>query len=60
METKNNNMAINTYLPAIESKKKLSKQRQNHGYREHFDGYQMAGGCGEMGEEVRRLRNTNR
>ena len=37
-------------------KNKLSKQeeqRQNHGYRECFDGYQMGGGCGGMDEEVR-------
>ena len=50
----NNKMVINTYLSANESKK-LSKQeqRQNHGYREHFDGCQMGGGCRKMGEEVR-------
>ena len=43
-------------------KNKLSKQeqKQNHGYRDHFNGWQMGGGCGEMGEEVRRLRITNR
>ena len=43
----NNEMAINTYLSAIESKNKLSKQekqRQTHGYREPFDDCQMAGG----------------
>ena len=42
----NNKMAINTYLPTIESKNKLSKQaeeRQNHGQRECFDGCQMGG-----------------
>ena len=27
---------------------------------EHFDGCQMGGGCGGMGEEVRGLRSTNR
>ena len=43
METKNNNMAINSYLPALESKKKLSKQRQNHGYGECFDGFPKGG-----------------
>ena len=46
----NNEMAISTYLSAIESKNKLSKQeeqRQNHGYREHFDGCQIKGGVGE-------------
>ena len=44
----NNKRAINTYL-----KNKLSKQeqRQNHGYGEYFDGFQM-GGC--MREWVKR------
>ena len=44
-------------------KNKLSKQeeqRQNHGYEKHFDCCQMVGGCGELGEEVRGLRSTNR
>ena len=52
----------NKNLSTIESKNKLSKQvqRQNHGSREHFDGYQMAGGCGGKGEEVRGLKSTNR
>ena len=56
----NNKMVINTYVSPIDSKN-LSKQeqRQNHGYREHFDGCQMGGGGG-MGEEVRGLRSTNR
>ena len=39
-------------------KTKLShqgEQRQNHGYGECFDGCQMGGGCGGMGEEGRRL-----
>ena len=46
------------YLSTIESKNKLTKpeQRQNHGYREGFDGYQMGGGCGEIGEEMRELK----
>ena len=42
----NNKMALNIYLSTIESKNKLSKQeeqRQNHGYRERFDGCQMGG-----------------
>ena len=57
-----NKMAKNTYLSTIESKKlsKQEKQRQNHGYREHFDGCQMEGRCGRMGEEVMELRSTNR
>ena len=34
-------MAVYTYLLTIESKKqsKQEEQRQNHGYKEHFDGY---------------------
>ena len=48
----NYKMSINTYLSTIESKKenKLSKQeepRQNCGYGECFDGYQIGGWCGE-------------
>ena len=42
---------------------KLSKQeeqRQNHGYGKHFDGCQMRVRYGEMVEEVRGLRSTNR
>ena len=44
-------------------KNKLSKQeqRQNHGYRECFDGCQMEGGCREMDEEGKGLQiGTNR
>ena len=60
-----NKMAKNTKLSTIESKKiaKLSKQeeqRWNHGYRECFDGCQMGRGYGGMGEQVRRLRSTNK
>ena len=50
IKTMNNKMAVNTYLSTIESKNKLSKQeeqRQNHGYRECFDGCQMGGGVKE-------------
>ena len=46
IKTMNNKMAINTYLSTIEPQNKLSKQeeqRQNHGYRERFDGCQMGG-----------------
>ena len=63
IKTENNKMEINTYLSTIESKKKnLSKQelRQNHGYKECFDGCQMRGRCGGMCEEVRGLRSPNR
>ena len=58
-----NKMAKNMYLSTVESKNKLSKQeeqRQNHGYKEHFDGCQMGGGCQGMGEEERGLRSINR
>ena len=40
--------------------RKQEEQRENHGYVEHFDGWQREGGCGGMGEEVRGLRSTNR
>ena len=49
----NNKMAINTYLSTIEPQNKLSKQeeqRQNHGYRERFDGCQMGEWYKGMGE----------
>ena len=36
------------------------EQRQDHGYGECFDGCQMGGARGRMGEEVRGLRSTNR
>ena len=41
-------------------KNKLSEkeQRQNHGYGECFNGCQMVGEWGEMGEEVWGLRVT--
>ena len=58
----NSKMAINIYQQ-LNLKDKLSKQkewRQNYGYGEHFDGCQMGGGLGRMGEEVRGLRSTNR
>ena len=51
-----NKMAINTYISTIESKKQTNKQeeqRQNHGYREHFDGCKRGGGYRRMGEKVR-------
>ena len=59
----NNKMAINTYLSTIKSKKQTKQteeQKQNHGYREGFDGCQMGGECRGMGEEVRGLRSSNR
>ena len=39
---------------------KQEEQRPTHGYGERFDGCQMVRRCGEMGEKVRGLRNTNR
>ena len=45
----NNKIAINTYQQ-LNLKSKLSKQeeqRQNHAYRERFDGCQMGGGVKE-------------
>ena len=45
-----NKMAINTYISTIESKKQTNKQeeqRQNHGYRGHFDGCKRGDGTGE-------------
>ena len=62
IKTMNNKMAINTYLSTIESKKQTKqtrKQGQNHRCGERFDGWQMGGGFGGMGEEVRGLRSTN-
>ena len=57
-------MTINTYLSStIESKKNKEKKKgQNHRYGEPFDGYQVGGECGGMGENggVRGLRSTNR
>ena len=38
-------------------KNKLSKeekQSQNHAYGKHFDGCQMGGSCGGMGEEIKK------
>ena len=54
-KTMNNEIAINTYLKTIESKDKLSKQgeyKQNHRYREQFDGCQMGEGYWGIGEKV--------
>ena len=39
--------------------RKQKEQRQNHGQGQCFDGYQMGGACGRMGEKVWGLRNTN-
>ena len=50
----NNNMAKIPIYQQLNLKNKLSKQeeqRQNHGYRERFDGCQMGGVWG-MSEQV--------
>ena len=54
-------MAINTYLSTIESKKQnnQTEQKQNHRYREHFDGCHMEGGSGGWVKNVKELRSTN-
>ena len=47
-------------VPNKRDANKLSKeQRQNHGYKESFDGCQMGGSYGGMGKEVSELRSTN-
>ena len=57
----NSEMAINTYLSLIESKKqnKQSEQKQNHRYREHFDGSQTGGESEGSVRKVKELRSTN-
>ena len=56
----NNKMAINPYISTIETKIQNKQQRQNHGYGELFDGCQMGGACGGVGEDVRGLISTSR
>ena len=58
----NNKMAkIFIYQQLKLKKNKLRKQEQEqyHGYREHFDGCQIGGSSGGMGEELRGVRSTN-
>ena len=57
----NNKMAINTYLSIIESNKlrKQGEQRQNHGYKEHFDGCQTGGALGVWLKKMKGLRSTS-
>ena len=53
---------LSTAEPKKQNKNKLSKQleqEQYHGYREHFDGCQIGGSSGGMGEELRGVRSTN-
>ena len=63
IKTMNNEMAKIHIYQQLNLKNKLSKQeewRQNHGYRECFDSYQVGWGCGGMDEEVRQLISTTR
>ena len=56
IKTMNIKMAINSQLSTIESKKQTkqtSRQKQNHRYRDHLEGYLLGGGRGEMGERYR-------
>ena len=55
----NNKMSKVYTHEQLNLKNKQEERRQNHGYRENFDGCQMGGGCGGMDEEVRGLRSTN-
>ena len=55
----NNKMAKIRIYQKLNLKNKLSKQeeqRQNHGYREHFDGYQIVGQSGAMGEGIKKYK----
>ena len=57
----NNKMAMNSYVSKINLRnRKQEEERQNHGYQECSDGFQMGGVYGGIGEEVRGLRSTNR
>ena len=59
----NNKMQQIHIYQKLNLKSKLSKeeeQRQNHGYGECFEVCQLGGGCREMGEEVRGIKNANR
>ena len=63
IKTMNNKMAKIHMCQQLNVKNKLSKQeeqRQNHGYGEHCDGFQMGRARGGVGEEVRGLRSTHR
>ena len=44
----------------LENKLSKQEQRQKHAYGECFDGSQMGGAGGGMGEEVKGLKSTNR
>ena len=48
-----------TYMWNLEKKKEQTKQKQTHRYREHFDGCQMGGEVGRMGEKGKGLRSID-
>ena len=55
-------MVLYTYLLTIESKNKINKQaeqKQNHRFREYFDGFHMGPGSGEWLEKLKGLRSTH-
>ena len=55
-------MALNSQPSTTESKIKLSKQaeqKQNHRYGGQWDGGQLEGESGRMGEKMKVLRSTN-
>ena len=56
----NNKMAATTNLSTIELKKnkvsKQAEQTQTHGYGDHWEGYQLGGGRGRMGEKAQGIR----
>ena len=60
----NNKMAKIHICQQLNLKYKLSKpeqrERESHGYEEHFDACRVGGCCGKMGEEMRASSSTNR
>ena len=56
-----NKIIIDIYLSTVESKKqkKQAQQKQNHRYREHFDGCQMAEELVGWTKKVKGLRSSN-
>ena len=57
----NNKMAINIYLSTLVSKKqnKQAAQKQNHRYRECFEGCQIGGALGVWLKKMKGLRSTS-
>ena len=53
-------MAINTYRQLnLKKQNKQAEEKQNHRYRECFDGCQMGEGSGGWMKNVEGLRSTN-